>query len=37
MELLVEVGAVVGGVVCGVAAGRVLLESILALTFGRRV
>ena len=36
MELIVQIGAAVGGVVCGLVAGRWVLESILSLTFGRR-
>lgn len=35
MEFIVEVAAGLAGVVCGVAAGRWVLASILALTFGR--
>jgi hypothetical protein len=33
MELIVAVAAGVGGAACGLAAGRWLLDSILALTF----
>jgi hypothetical protein len=37
MELIVEIAAGAAGVVCGVAAGRWVLDGILALTFGKRV
>lgn len=36
MEIVVEVAAGAAGMVCGIAAGRWVLGSILALTFGRR-
>jgi hypothetical protein len=36
MELIVALSAGAAGVVCSVAAGRWVLASILALTFGRR-
>jgi len=37
MELIVGIAAGAGSVICGVAAGRWLLDGILALMFGRRV
>lgn len=36
MELIVGIAAGAAGVVCGVAAGRWVLDGILALMFGRR-
>jgi hypothetical protein len=36
MELMVQIAAGAAGVVCAVAAGRWVLNGILALTFGRR-
>jgi len=35
MELIVEIAAGAAGVVCGVTAGRWVLDGILAWTFGR--
>jgi hypothetical protein len=36
MELIVAIAAGAAGVVCGVGAGRWLLNGILALTFGKK-
>lgn len=37
MEVLVEVTTIAGGIAIGIAAARLVLEGILAATFGRRV
>jgi hypothetical protein len=36
VQVLAEVAAVVSGVAVGVASGRLVLEGILAVVFGRR-
>ena len=36
MQVLAEVAAVVSGVAVGVASGRLVLEGILTVMFGRR-
>jgi hypothetical protein len=36
MELMVEIAVGAAGVVCGVTAGRWVLEGILSWTFGKR-
>ena len=36
MQVLAEVAAVVSGVAVGVASGRLVLEGILSMMFGRR-